>query len=56
MSKKYTYEEFVDIINTLRSENGCPWDREQTHESLRPCLMEEAAEVLAAISYLKGNR
>ncbi|MGN0431928.1 MAG: MazG family protein [Lachnospiraceae bacterium] len=57
MSKKYTYEEFVDIINTLRSENGCPWDREQTHESLRPCLMEEAAEVLAAIRILKetGN-
>lgn len=49
MQKKYTYEDFLDIIKTLRSENGCPWDREQTHVSLRPCLMEEAAEVLAAI-------
>lgn len=48
-NKKYTYDEFVDIVKTLRSENGCPWDREQTHTSLRPCLMEEAAEVLAAI-------
>lgn len=52
MTKKYTYEEFVDIIKTLRSENGCPWDREQTHESLCPCLMEETAEVLAAIRIL----
>ena len=46
---KYTYENFLEIIKTLRSENGCPWDREQTHESLRPCMTEEAAEVLAAI-------
>lgn len=57
MARQYTYEDFVEIIKTLRSENGCPWDREQTHESLRPCLMEEAAEVLAAIRILKetGN-
>lgn len=47
--KKYTYEDFLEIIKTLRSENGCPWDKEQTHESLRPCMMEEAAEVVAAI-------
>lgn len=46
---KYTYEDFLEIIKTLRSEKGCPWDREQTHESLKPCMMEEAAEVLAAI-------
>ena len=49
MDRKYTYEDFLEIIKTLRSENGCPWDREQTHESLRPCMMEEAAEVIAAI-------
>lgn len=47
--RRYTYEDFVEIIKTLRSENGCPWDREQTHMSLRPCMMEEAAEVAAAI-------
>lgn len=47
--KRYTYEDFVNIIRKLRSENGCPWDREQTHMSLRPCMMEEAAEVAAAI-------
>ena len=49
MNKKYTFEEFVKIIEELRSENGCPWDREQTHESLRSCMMEEAAELLGAI-------
>lgn len=49
MEKKYTYEDFLDIIKTLRDENGCPWDREQTHESLKPCMTEEAAELIAAI-------
>lgn len=47
--KKYTYEELLDIIKTLRSENGCPWDKVQTHESLKPCMMEEAVELLASI-------
>lgn len=47
--KKYTYEEFLEIIAALRSENGCPWDKVQTHESLKPCMMEEAAELLASI-------
>ncbi len=55
--KRYTYEDFLKIIETLRSENGCPWDREQTHMTLRPCLMEEAAEVVAGIRILEetGN-
>ena len=47
--KKYSYEDFLEIIATLRSENGCPWDKVQTHESLKPCMMEEAAELLASI-------
>lgn len=50
--KKYTYEEFLEIIKKLRGKDGCPWDREQTHMSLRPCMMEEAYEVLAAIRIL----
>ncbi|NLY70790.1 MAG: nucleoside triphosphate pyrophosphohydrolase [Clostridiales bacterium] len=37
------------IISLLRSEEGCPWDKEQTHESLRSCLIEEAYEVVEAI-------
>lgn len=49
MDRQYTYEDFLEIIKTLRSENGCPWDREQTHESLKPCMMEEAAEAVSAI-------
>lgn len=49
MKNQYTFEEFTDIIKSLRSENGCPWDREQTHNSLKPCMTEEAAELLAAI-------
>lgn len=46
---KYSYEDFLKIIETLRSENGCPWDKVQTHESLKPCMMEEAAELLSSI-------
>lgn len=48
----YGMDDFVEIVATLRSENGCPWDKKQTHESLRPCMAEEAAEVLAAIRIL----
>lgn len=40
---------FRDIIAKLRSPDGCPWDREQTHESLKKYLIEEAYEVLQAI-------
>lgn len=55
--KRYTYEDFLEIIRTLRSEDGCPWDREQTHASLRPCMTEEAAEVVAAVRiYEKTGR
>lgn len=49
MDRQYTFAEFVQLIKALRGENGCPWDREQTHESLKPCMTEEAAELLAAI-------
>lgn len=49
MEKKYTYEEFLEIIAQLRSENGCPWDKEQTHESLKACLLEESYELVEAI-------
>ena len=46
MEKNYSFAELVDIIRHLRSGNGCPWDREQTHESLKPCLTEECEEVV----------
>ena len=35
------FETFVDIIAKLRGENGCPWDKEQTFESLKPCMVNE---------------
>ena len=38
-----------EIARRLRAPDGCPWDREQTHESLRPYLLEEAYELLEAI-------
>jgi tetrapyrrole methylase family protein/MazG family protein len=40
---------FQETVAHLRAPDGCPWDREQTHESLRPYLLEEAYEVLAAL-------
>jgi tetrapyrrole methylase family protein / MazG family protein len=42
-------EELVAIMAALRGENGCPWDREQTRESLKPFIIEEAYEVIDAI-------
>ncbi|MDD3368141.1 MAG: MazG family protein [Lachnospiraceae bacterium] len=42
----YSFNDFLEIMRDLRSENGCAWDKVQTLESLRPCMMEEAAEYL----------
>src|SRR5258708_9519278 len=38
-----------EVVKRLRAPDGCPWDREQTHESLRPYLLEETYELLEAI-------
>lgn len=43
------FEEFRQIVEQLRGENGCPWDKAQTFESLRSCLVNETAETLAGI-------
>lgn len=50
IKEKYNFKDFVDIIRILRGENGCPWDREQTHESLKSCMIEECYEVVEAIN------
>src|SRR5579864_1151637 len=42
-------EALFDVVARLRAPDGCPWDREQTHESLRPYLLEETYELLEAI-------
>lgn len=44
-----SFESFAEIVARLRAPNGCPWDREQTHESLRKHLLEEAYEAISAI-------
>ena len=43
------FDRLVEIMRTLRAPGGCPWDREQTHASLRPFVLEETYEVLEAI-------
>lgn len=45
----FSFEAFQEIIAHLRAPDGCPWDREQTHQTLRPHLLEEAYEVISAI-------
>ncbi|WP_175420030.1 MazG family protein [Marinitoga sp. 1154] len=48
LAKDY-FEKLLEIMETLRSEDGCPWDRKQTHESLKPYVIEEAYELIHAI-------
>ena len=47
--ERYTYEDFLEIMRLLRAPGGCPWDREQTHSSIRRNFLEETYEVLDAI-------
>ncbi len=49
MKKQYTLEDFERIVETLRGEHGCPWDRRQTHASLKPFITEEAAELVSSV-------
>jgi tetrapyrrole methylase family protein/MazG family protein len=49
VNKRADIQKLVDLVERLRGENGCPWDREQTRESLKPMLIEEAYEVLEAL-------
>ena len=46
------FEKFEEIIARLRAEDGCPWDMEQTHTSLKPACIEEATEVVCGINIL----
>ena len=48
-----SFESFQEVIARLRAPDGCPWDRKQTHQSLRPFLIEEAYEALDALD--QGN-
>ena len=46
---RYSFDDLVAITRILRSKDGCPWDREQDHTSVRKCLIEETYEVVEAI-------
>lgn len=47
--EKYSFDDFVEIISRLRAPDGCPWDREQTHRTLKKYLLEETQEAAEAI-------
>ena len=47
--EQYTFDELLSIIAALRGENGCPWDKAQTYETLKKCLTDETEEVLQAV-------
>lgn len=49
LGENTSFEAFQELVAHLRAPDGCPWDREQTHQSLRPHLLEEAYEVLVAL-------
>ena len=45
-----SFMRFCEVVRHLRAEDGCPWDRAQTHTSLKPYCIEEAAEVIGGIN------
>ncbi|MGN0106222.1 MAG: nucleoside triphosphate pyrophosphohydrolase [Hominilimicola sp.] len=47
--KKYTIDDLRDIMAALRGENGCPWDKEQTHQSIKKSMIEECYEAIDAL-------
>lgn len=51
----YTFKDLVEITAKLRAEDGCPWDREQTFESLRKYMREEAEEAVQAVDKNAGK-
>lgn len=49
-------QKLIEIVARLRAPDGCPWDREQTHQTLKPYIIEESYEVLAAIDSGDDNK
>ncbi len=47
-----SFDGLIEVVRRLRAPDGCPWDREQTHHSLKPGLIEEASEVICGINVL----
>ena len=55
LKNKKDFNDLLEVIEILRSEDGCPWDREQTHKSLEKALIEESYEVIDAIDQEDDN-
>ena len=55
LKNKRDFNDLLEIIEILRGEDGCPWDREQTHKSLEKALIEESYEVIDAIEQDDDN-
>ena len=55
LKNKKDFNDLLEIIEILRSEDGCPWDREQTHKSIEKALIEESYEVIDAIDQEDDN-
>ena len=49
IKERYNVQDLVQVMELLRAPGGCPWDREQTHQSIRRNMLEEAFEVVEAI-------
>lgn len=50
MEKKYTIEDLIQIVEQLRGEGGCPWDMEQTHQSIKHSIIEEGYELIETLN------
>src|SRR6187401_155420 len=51
-----SFEDLIELMNKLRSPDGCPWDREQTYATLAPMLLEEAYEAFEAVEQALEGR
>ena len=56
LKDKYSIDELLNIMALLRSEHGCPWDKEQTHQSLKANMLEEVYEALDAVDSGQPDR
>ena len=50
------FKDLIDLMDKLRSPDGCPWDREQTYATLAPMLLEEAYEAFEAVEEAREGR
>ena len=55
MTNGEKFEKLIEIIEKLRDDDGCPWDREQTHDSLLPYFLEETYEVMECVDKKNWN-